>query len=65
VHSFAEGKAALAAGKAIHYVGAGGAVNFNQWHNNNTPFGAAGYTASGGPRTVGIVSSSALAKLTG
>jgi len=65
VHTFAEGKAALAKGKAIRYVGAGGSVAFNQWHNNSTPFSAVGYTPSGGPRTAGIVPSTALAKLTG
>ncbi len=63
VYSFAQGKAALAQGKAIRYVGAGGAVSFNQWHNNSTPFAAVGYTASGGPRTAGVVQSQALASL--
>jgi branched-chain amino acid transport system substrate-binding protein len=63
VHSFADGAAALAHGKAIHYVGAGGAVTFNQWHNNSTPFAAVGYDAKGGPRTAGVVSSQALASL--
>lgn len=63
VHSFAQGKAALAQGKAIRYVGAGGAVSFNQWHNNSTPYAAVGYTSSGGPRTAGVVQSPALASL--
>ncbi len=65
VHSFAQGKAALAQGKAIRYVGAGGAVDFNQWHNNSTPFAALGWTASGASRTAGVVSAQALRKLTG
>lgn len=65
VYSFAQGKAALAHGKAIRYVGAGGAVDFNQWHNNSTPFGAQAYTASGGSRTAGVVTATALRKLTG
>ena len=33
VHTFAEGKAALAAGKSIDYVGVEGKVNFDQYHN--------------------------------
>ena len=34
VHSFAEGKAALAAGKTIDFVGLEGQVTFNQYHNS-------------------------------
>lgn len=33
VYNFAQGKAALASGKQIEYVGASGPVAFNQWHN--------------------------------
>jgi branched-chain amino acid transport system substrate-binding protein len=33
VYNFAQGKAALAAGKQIQYIGASGPVAFNQWHN--------------------------------
>jgi branched-chain amino acid transport system substrate-binding protein len=33
VHTYAEGKAALAAGKHIKYVGASGPILLNQWHN--------------------------------
>jgi branched-chain amino acid transport system substrate-binding protein len=65
VYSFAQGKADLAKGMSIRYIGAGGAVVFNQWHNNNQPFSAVGYTSSGGSRTAGIVKSSDLARLTG
>ena len=65
VYSFAQGKAALAKGQSIRYVGAGGAVDFNQWHNNNQPFSAVGYTNSGASRTAGIVTGSELARLTG
>ena len=63
VYSFAQGKAALAKGESIRYIGAGGAVAFNQWHNNSQPFSAVGYTSSGGSRTAGIVSASQVAKL--
>ncbi len=33
VYNFADGKAALQAGKQIRYVGVSGPVAFNQWHN--------------------------------
>ncbi len=65
VYSFAQGKAALAKGLSIRYIGAGGAIAFNQWHNNNQAFSAVGYTSSGGSRLAGIVKSSDLARLTG
>ena len=41
VTSFAAGKAALAAGKQIQYVGAGGPIVFDQWHNSTGAFEAA------------------------
>ncbi|MFZ2033851.1 MAG: ABC transporter substrate-binding protein [Candidatus Dormiibacterota bacterium] len=34
VHTFAEGKTALAAGKTINYVGVEGQINFDQYHNS-------------------------------
>ena len=55
VHSFAEGKAALAAGHKIHYIGAGGAVNFDQWHNYGGDFSANGYDSSGNQANTGVV----------
>jgi ABC-type branched-subunit amino acid transport system substrate-binding protein len=63
VYSFAEGKAALAKGKSIRYIGAGGMLEFNQWHNNSQPFSAVGYSASGSSRIAGIVSASQVAQL--
>jgi len=63
VYSFAEGKAALAKGQSIRYIGAGGMIDFNQWHNNSQPFSAVGYTASGSSRIAGIVSASQVAQL--
>jgi ABC-type branched-subunit amino acid transport system substrate-binding protein len=63
VYSFAEGKAALAKGKSIQYIGAGGIIDFNQWHNNSQPFSAVGYTASGASRIAGIVSAPQVAQL--
>jgi hypothetical protein len=63
VYSFAQGKAELAKGKSIRYIGAGGTVNFNQWHNNTLPFSAVGYTTAGGSRLAGIVSAAQVAQL--
>jgi hypothetical protein len=63
VYSFAQGKAALAKGKSITYVGAGGKINFNQWHNNSQPFSAVGYSTSGSSRLAGIVSASQVAQI--
>jgi len=40
VYTFAEGKAALERGETIQYVGAGGQIGFDQWHNS-----AGGYEA--------------------
>jgi branched-chain amino acid transport system substrate-binding protein len=40
VHTFAAGKAALAAGKTIDYVGVGGKINFDQYHNSAGQWGA-------------------------
>ena len=39
--SYAAGKSALAAGKQIQYVGAGGPIVFNRWHNSTGAFEAA------------------------
>jgi hypothetical protein len=38
VHSFAEGKQALAAGKQIQYIGAVGPITFDQWRNSPGEF---------------------------
>jgi hypothetical protein len=38
VHSYAAGKAALASGKHIQYVGAVGPIHFDQWHNAGNAF---------------------------
>lgn len=43
VNTFAAGKAALQAGKQIQYVGAGGPIAFNHWHNSTGAFEAARY----------------------
>jgi branched-chain amino acid transport system substrate-binding protein len=64
VVSFADGKTALAAGKKIHYIGAGGAVDFNQFHNFGGDFSANGYDASGNQTTAGTVTAADIAKIT-
>jgi ABC-type branched-subunit amino acid transport system substrate-binding protein len=38
VHTYAAGKAALAKGKHIEYVGAVGPIHFNRWHNAGNSF---------------------------
>ena len=40
VYTYAEGVAALKAGKQIQYVGAGGPIVFNAWHNSTGAFEA-------------------------
>lgn len=43
VHTFKDGKAALAAGKTIHYVGAIGAIELDKYHNSQGDFEAADF----------------------
>jgi branched-chain amino acid transport system substrate-binding protein len=62
VTSFAAGKAALAAGKQIQYVGAGGPIVFNQWHNSTGAFEAAQYV-SGNVNLVGSVTAAQIAAI--
>ncbi len=44
VHTYAAGKAALAQGKRIQYVGAVGPVRFNKWHNAGNAFAIERYS---------------------
>src|SRR6516162_8422057 len=62
VTSFAAGKAALKADKQIQYVGAGGPIVFNQWHNSTGAFEAAKYV-NGKVVLVGSVSAAQIASL--
>ena len=62
VDTFAAGKAALRAGKQIQYVGAGGPIVFNRWHNSTGAFEAAKYV-KGNPVLVGSVSAAQIATL--
>jgi len=47
VYSYAEGVAALHAGKKIDYVGATGLIVFNQYHNSTGGFEIAGWQPDG------------------
>jgi ABC-type branched-subunit amino acid transport system substrate-binding protein len=62
VYTFAAGKAALLAGKQIQYVGAGGPIVFNFWHNSTGAFEAAQYV-NGQVKIVGSVTAAQIAAL--
>ena len=53
VHSFAEGAAAIKAGKAVHYTGPGGPTKFDSYHNSTGLFEIDGYDATGNVTVVG------------
>ena len=63
VHSYADGVAALRAGKKIDYVGAAGSIAFNQWHNSTGGFEIAAYQTNGNLNLVGSITASQLAPL--
>jgi branched-chain amino acid transport system substrate-binding protein len=63
VHSYAEGLAALKAGKKIDYVGATGIIDFNQWHNSGGGFEIAAYQTSGGLNLVSTITAAQIAPL--
>lgn len=65
VHSYKEGKDALAAGKKIYYVGAGGPVAFDRYHNSSGAFQLVGYSVDGTNPQLDIVSVADIAKETG
>lgn len=62
VHSFAEGKQALAAGKAIQYVGAIGPIIFDRWHNAAGAYEAVS-TINGKTKILGTVSAKTIDQL--
>jgi branched-chain amino acid transport system substrate-binding protein len=64
VDSYAEGKAALAAGKKITYVGAGGAISLDKYHNSSGAFEIVGYSSDpNNPNPqISVVSAAAIAK---
>jgi ABC-type branched-subunit amino acid transport system substrate-binding protein len=63
VHSYADGVAALKAGKTIDYVGATGPILFNQYHNSTGGFEIAGYQPNGSTPLVDTISAEQLAPL--
>ena len=62
VHTFAAGKRALSAHKRIKYVGAGGPVAFDRWHNSSGAYEAAHYV-NGKVKIVGVVTAAQIAAL--
>jgi branched-chain amino acid transport system substrate-binding protein len=63
VHSYKEGMDALVAGKTIRYVGAGGPIVLDQFHNASGAFELVGYAANGAPPQLDTVSAADIAKL--
>jgi ABC-type branched-subunit amino acid transport system substrate-binding protein len=62
VYSYAQGQEALAAGKTIRYVGAGGEIAFDKWHNSSGAYEAA-QSVNGTVKIVGTVTSEQIAAL--
>jgi ABC-type branched-subunit amino acid transport system substrate-binding protein len=54
VHDFASGKAALASGKTIRYVGVIGPIVLNQYHSSPGEFAIVKYTSAGANGTVAV-----------
>ncbi|HET8980074.1 MAG TPA: ABC transporter substrate-binding protein [Solirubrobacteraceae bacterium] len=63
VHSFAEGAAALKAGKQIRYVGPGGPTNFDAYHDSAGLFQIDTYSPSGAVNVTGNIPVSTLRAL--
>ncbi len=62
VHSFDEGVAALKAGKKIHYVGAGGPISLDRYHNSSGAFLISGYAPDGSNPQLDTISAADIAK---
>lgn len=67
VDTYQAGKAALAAGKSIHFVGLRGGINFNKWHNAPDGVEFENYTASGSVTAItgGTISSQEILAIQG
>ncbi|MGH2859687.1 MAG: ABC transporter substrate-binding protein [Solirubrobacteraceae bacterium] len=63
VSSFAQGAAALKAGKQIRYIGPGGPTNFDAYHDSAGLFQVDAYTANGTVKVVGNLADSELRSL--
>jgi len=65
VHSFAQGAAALKAGKSIRYEGPGGPTNFDNYHDSTGIFQVDTYSPSGAVNVVGNLTATQLRALAG
>lgn len=63
VYSYAEGVAALKAGKQIQYVGAAGQIRFDKWHNSFPDQAMEKVTVNGAPTSSVTIPASAIQKL--
>ncbi|MGH7723082.1 MAG: ABC transporter substrate-binding protein [Candidatus Dormibacteria bacterium] len=57
VHTYKDGVAALAGGKSIRWVGAGGLTQYNQYNNSQQGYILVKYDASGNEVTIGTLTS--------
>ena len=62
VHTYAQGVAALNKKKSIDYVGTGGQIHFNEFHNSAGNFGATAFNADGSPRLLSVFGGGLIAK---
>jgi ABC-type branched-subunit amino acid transport system substrate-binding protein len=65
VYTFRQGKAALAAGQKIRYVGASGDITFDRWHNSTGEFEAQTWRPNGTLPVIGIITPAELAQAAG
>jgi ABC-type branched-subunit amino acid transport system substrate-binding protein len=65
VHTFAQGKAALLAGKTIQYIGASGPSVFNRYHNSGGGFEMIRLTPSGKTVLVGPITAAEVMQVSG
>ncbi len=65
VYSFAQGAAALKAGKTIRYSGPGGPTNFDSYHDSTGIFQVDTYSAAGAVNVVGNLTAAQLRALSG
>lgn len=65
VTSFADGVAALKAGKAIRYIGPGGPTNFDSFHDSTGLFEIDAYDANGNVKVVGTLTPEQIRALAG
>jgi ABC-type branched-subunit amino acid transport system substrate-binding protein len=65
VHDYKSGLAAIKAGKKIQYVGVGGAIAFNSYHNSPGSFSASAFNPDGSPRVLGYMNGPTVLALVG